>query len=92
MSEELKPEVVREKFKVGDVVILKSHQGPRMVIKHVPSDEDLFTNYNCIWFSKDELLKEAAFMHDCLELVVLEEVKKVGRRNAKSTDDQNHTV
>jgi uncharacterized protein YodC (DUF2158 family) len=65
------------KFKVGDVVILKSggpemtiHQAiNRLAIKSGGGSENVFEgNYICKWFVNDIDLKESSFNQDSLEL------------------------
>lgn len=49
----------RTKFKKGDTVILKTKEGPKMVVESIiePLQSYLDINYICVWASKDSVYK-----------------------------------
>ncbi|WP_027177117.1 YodC family protein [Desulfovibrio aminophilus] len=62
--------VIKTKYKVGDIVQLRSG-GPEMTVKEIP-DNDLFSNYYiCQWFAGKKLAS-GNFQEESLEPVNLE--------------------
>ena len=58
--------MVEQKFKTGDQVVLKSGNGPKMVVKgYEPKDGEEVT---CEWFDKNNTPQEKSFHQDTLSI------------------------
>jgi len=54
-------------YEIGDTVILKSHEGPVMVVRNVRSDD-----VECFWFTVNDELHREYLHQDMIEAVEVE--------------------